>query len=119
VLRALTEVTAAGASVRDAAAGGLVRSHPDALGAISLAERAESQGQRERAAKARGRRAELGITAGPQPALVGKALQEARAAWANPGLSAAAIAAQLNVAVRTLYRSLGARGTPRFGGRNG
>jgi DNA invertase Pin-like site-specific DNA recombinase len=118
VLRVLSDVGAAEASVLDATTGALARWHPDALGAIAMAERAESQGQRERAAKARGRRAELGITAGPRPSLTGETLQSARAAWEDPALSAAAVAAQFDCGVRTLYRRFGAKGTPRFGGRN-
>lgn len=116
VLAALAAVTRAGAAVFDASAGATVRYHQDAAAAIAFAERAESEGQRERAARAR-----KGITrrAGPQPALTGKQLKEAEKLWTNPETSARQVADATGASVRTLYRRFGPKGTPVFGRKPG
>ena len=112
VLAALEQIGRAGAAVYDCADGAVVRFHPDAAAAIRFAAEAESQGQRERAAKAR-----RGITrkVGPPAALAGKRLADAKAAWSNPETSAQQVADQFKVGVRTLYRRFGPKGTPLFG----
>lgn len=112
VLEALEGIGRAGAAVYDCASGEVITIHPDAAKAIGFAERAESQGQRERAAQAR-----RGITrrAGPPPALEGKKLVLVRAAWVNPETTARMVADEFCVSVRTLYRRLGNKGTPVFG----
>lgn len=114
VLRALADVTAAGGAVWDCERGELVRFHPDAQAAISFAERAESQGKRQRAANAR-----KGITrrAAPPLKLAGKKLEQAKADWLNPETSAQQVADKHKVGVRTLYRRFGPKGTPVFGRR--
>jgi hypothetical protein len=98
--------------VLDCEAGEAVRYHPDAKAAMDFATRAESQGKRERAAKAR-----QGITAYPgrNPALTGKRLEKAKALWADPTTTAQQVADAMGAKVRTLYRYLGSKGTPKFG----
>jgi hypothetical protein len=112
VLDALERIGQAGAAVYDCAAGAVVRFHPDAAAAIRFAAEAESQGQRERAAKAR-----RGITrkVGPPAALSGKRLADAKGAWTNPETSAQQVADASGASVRTLYRLFGPKGTPLFG----
>ena len=114
VLAALEGIGRAGAAVYDCASGEAITIHPDAAKAIGFAERAESQGQRERAARAR-----KGITrrAGPPAALEGKKLAAAKAAWLNPETTAQMVADQFGVSTRTLYRRFGNKGTPIFGRR--
>ena len=79
---------------------------------IRFAERAESQGQQERAAKAR---RNITRRAGPPPALTGKKLKEAKALWKNPETTARQVEQATGASVRTLYRMFGPRGTPVFG----
>jgi len=106
VLLALQAIGEAGASIYDCASGQVVTVHPDAAKAIGFAAEAESQGQKERAAKAR-----RGVTrhAGPPAALKGAALARAGDAWANPELSAEQVAEQVKASVSTLYRRFGNR----------
>jgi hypothetical protein len=112
VLRALAEIGRAGAAIYDCEAGEVVRYHPDAAAALLFADRAEAQGKRERAARARKAISHRGV---PPKALTGKRLDKARELWAHPETSAAKIAEILEVSPRTLYRELGPRNTPRFG----
>ncbi len=113
VLRTLAQIGKAGAAVYDCELGEVVRYHPDAAAALLFADRAEAQGKRERAARAR-----KAIThRGTRPkALTGKKLDKARELWTgSPETSAEKIADMLGVSPRTLYRALGERGTPKFG----
>jgi DNA invertase Pin-like site-specific DNA recombinase len=106
VLLVLAAVSKARAAIYDCASGTRITVHPDAAAAIAFAAEAESQGQRERAARAR-----RGKTrhAGPAPALSGKRLAEAEAAWADPAKSAEQVAEQVRASVSTLYRRFGNR----------
>lgn len=106
VLLALQAIGEAGASIYNCASAELVTVHPDAARAIGFAAEAESQGQKERAAKAR-----RGVTkrAGPPAALSGKRLVEAGDAWADPTLSAEQVAEKVKASVSTLYRRFGNR----------
>jgi DNA invertase Pin-like site-specific DNA recombinase len=112
VLAALDAIGRAEAAVYDCAAAETVTPHPLAVSMIAFAARAESQGQQERAAKAR-----RGITrrAGPPAALTGKKLREAEKLWTNPETSARQVADATGASVRTLYRRFGPKGTPVFG----
>lgn len=113
-LAALAQVTAQDAAVWDCEAGLAVRYHPDAQAAAEFAARAERQGKRERAARAR-----QGITIRPgrNVVLTGKLKQEAQGLWTNPETTARQVADAVKVSERTLYRMFGAKGTPRFGRR--
>jgi DNA invertase Pin-like site-specific DNA recombinase len=116
VLRALEGVTAAGGAVWDCEAGQAVRWHPDARIAIAFAERAESQGKRQRAANAR-----KGITRRPgrSPALTQAQQKRAKDLWANPETTARQVADATGASERTLYRLFGPKGTPLFGRKSG
>ena len=80
--------------------------HPDAALAIGFAAEAESQGQRERAARARRGKVRH---AGPPMALTGKRLIQAGEAWADPAKSAEQVAKEVDASVSTLYRRFGNR----------
>ena len=99
-------------------AGEAIEIPPAAPAFLAFLARAELQGQQERAAKARGVKARLGKHAGPAKALDRKKMADAKALWDDPALSASDVAKRLNVGVRTLYRHLGPKGTPLFGGKN-
>jgi len=109
VLRALGAVGRAGAVVHDCHAGEVITPHPAALCAIAFAERAESQGQQERAARAR-----RGITkrTGPAKALNSRQQKDAKALWQNPEMSARQVAEAAKCSVRTLYRLFGPKRAP-------
>jgi DNA invertase Pin-like site-specific DNA recombinase len=106
VLAALEAIGKAGASIYDCASGKVIPVHPDAALAIGFAAEAESQGQRERAARARRGKVRH---AGPPPALTGKRLIQAGEAWADPAKSAEQVAKEVDASVSTLYRRFGNR----------
>ena len=112
VLAVLGAIGEAGAAVWDCQAGEAVKPHPEALAMIRFAERAESQGQQERAAKAR---RNITHRAGPPAALTGKKLAAAKVAWGDPEKAARQVAEECGASVRTLYRLFGPKGTPVFG----
>ncbi len=106
VLAALEAIGRAGAAIYDCASGKVIAVHPDAALAIGFAAEAESQGQRERAARARRGKVRH---AGPPLALTGKRLIQAGEAWADPSKSAEQVAEEVKASVSTLYRRFGNR----------
>lgn len=117
ILAALVAVGQKRASIFEVATGATIRWHPDAQEAVAFIERAESNQRREVTAKMRATKVAMGMLGGAPVKLTGESLKEAERLWANPELTAAQVAEKTGVSERTLYRKLGERGTPRFGGR--
>jgi DNA invertase Pin-like site-specific DNA recombinase len=103
IREAAAAVSAQGAVLWDCAAGLEVRHHPDAGRLVVWARAGALLAAQERLAKAR-----KGITrrAVTPLALTGKRLARAKELWADLDISAATIAKELGVSVRTLYRHL-------------
>lgn len=103
IRKAAADVSAKGAVVLDCSAGLEIRHHPDAGRLIAWAAAGALQAAQERLAKARKGITRRGVT---PLALTGKRLARARELWADLDMSAATIARELGVSVRTLYRHL-------------
>jgi DNA invertase Pin-like site-specific DNA recombinase len=115
VLNALQEIGKRQASVLDVGANTTVAYVPEALAMIAFAERAESQMRVAVLKKARLRKVELGAVGGKPAALEGKALEDARARWADPTLTAKEAAVASGVSESTMRRLFKKKGTPIFG----
>lgn len=103
IRQAAADVSAKGAVIWDCSAGLEVRHHPDAGRLIAWAAAGALLAAQERLAKARKGITRRGVT--PKK-LTGAKLARAREAWGDLDRSAASIAKELNVSVRTLYRHL-------------
>jgi DNA invertase Pin-like site-specific DNA recombinase len=103
IRQAAADVSAKGAVIWDCSAGLEIRHHPDAGRLIAWAAAGALLAAQERLAKARRGITRRGVT---PLALTGKRLARARELWGDLDMSAASIAKELNVSVRTLYRHL-------------
>lgn len=103
ICEAAAAVSAQGAVLWDCSAGLEVRHHPDAGRLIAWAAAGALLAAQERLAKARRGITRRGVT---PLALTGKRLARAKELWADLDISAASIARELGVSVRTLYRHL-------------
>jgi DNA invertase Pin-like site-specific DNA recombinase len=103
IREAAAAVSAQGAVLWDCSTGAEIRHHPDAGRLIEWAKAGALQAAQERLAKAR-----RGITrrAVTPLKLTGKRLARAHELWADLDISAASIAKEMGVSVRTLYRHL-------------
>lgn len=100
---AAAAVSAMGAVIWDCSAAAEIRHHPDAGRLIAWARAGALLAAQERLGKARQGIVKRGA---PPKALTGKKLARAQELWADLDMSVAAIAKELRVSVRTLYRHL-------------
>ena len=116
-LEFLTRLTVMGATLCIASTGERYRCPPEAAGPVADALRLVAAIRADEA----GARLELARAARPpgqtggKPRISEAKLAKARVLWADPEVSAKAVAAKTGASVRTLYRYLGLKGTPRFG----
>jgi len=103
IREAAAAVSAQGAVIWDCSVGLAVRHHADAGRLIAWASAGALLAAQERLAKARRSITRRGVT---PLKLTGKRLARAKELWADLDMSAASIAKELNVSVRTLYRHL-------------
>lgn len=103
IREAAAAVSAQGAVLLDCSAAVEVRHHPDAGRLVAWAKAGALLAAKERLAKARRGITRRGVT---PKALTGKRLDRARELWADLDMSAATIAREMGVSVRTLYRHL-------------
>lgn len=103
IREAAAAVSAQGAVLWDCSTSAEIRHHPDAGRLIEWAKAGALLAAKERLGKARAGIVKRGV---PPKALTGAKLTRAREAWGDLDRSAASIAKELNVSVRTLYRHL-------------
>jgi DNA invertase Pin-like site-specific DNA recombinase len=103
IREAAAGVSGQGAVLWDCSAGLEVKHHPDAGRLVAWAKAGALQAAQERLAKARRGIAKRRVT---PLALTGAKLARAKELWADLDRSAASIAKELGVSVRTLYRHL-------------
>jgi len=116
-LRTMGRLGERGAAVFEVETGQRYVWHPEAAEIAEAAARSEQQRRREQLARMRIVAQEMGIERGPAAKLDEKKLAKVRKDWSSMAMSAAEVGEKYRIPVRTLYRLLGARGTPRFGGR--
>lgn len=109
VLGVLAEVARRGASVFDVEADRRFTWHPDAAGIVDFARQATSAVRLEVVAKMQRGRVLSERLGGPRLKLEGDRLERARRLWEDPSNPAEAIAGEMGVSVRTLYRRFGNR----------
>lgn len=108
----LAALTERGAVLRIASTGRSYRWHPDAAEALQLAADVRADERSLVMGKARAGLAALG-----RQRFEPQQWKEARALWADPAVTAEAAAERSGIGMRTLYRKLGPKGTPAFGGK--
>jgi len=113
----LARLSAHGATLCIASTGERYRCPPEAAGPVAdalrlvAAIRADEAGARLEVARA----ARPPGKTGGKPKVSEAKMEKARKLWADPEVSAKAVEAKTGISVRTLYRYLGLKGTPRFG----
>ena len=100
------EIGEAGAVIRVASTGAVIRWHPDALELLNFCDEAGAEVIGGRTALMRQALAKRGTKTGPQPKLIAPKI---RKMWEEGDISVSAIANEAGVSAQTLYRRLGLR----------